>query len=66
MSGVLTSAMDAIPAMTEAKRKIDMHVNIATKLNQEIRRRELDKLQDVEDEIMKCAGLSNATKQLID
>jgi|688.fasta_scaffold243626_2 hypothetical protein len=33
MSGVLTSAMDAIPAMTEAKRKIDMHVNIATKLN---------------------------------
>jgi len=30
--------------MTEAKRKIDMHVNIATKLGVEIKRREIDKL----------------------
>jgi hypothetical protein len=39
--------------MTEQKRKIDMHVSIATKILQEIKRREIDKLQDFEDEIMK-------------
>ena len=50
--------MDALPAMTEAKRKVDMHVNIATKLGEEIRRREIDTLQDIQDEIMKGAGLS--------
>ena len=62
ISGALTTAMDALPAMTEAKRKVDMHVNIATKLGEEIRRREIDKLQDIEDEIMKGAGLSAQTK----
>ena len=43
-----------------------MHVNIATKLGEEIRRREIDKLQDIEDEIMKGAGLSAQTKQQIE
>lgn len=44
LSSSLTSAMDSIPQMTEQKRKIDMHVSIATKILQEIKRREIDKL----------------------
>lgn len=32
LSNSLTSAIDAIPQMTEKKRKIDMHVAIATKI----------------------------------
>jgi hypothetical protein len=40
----LNSAIDAIPQMTEKKRKIDMHVSIATKILQEIKKREIDKL----------------------
>ena len=50
--------------MTEQKRKIDMHVSIATKILQEIKRREIDKLQDFEEEAMK-GNMSNQTKQLI-
>ena len=50
--------MDSIPQMTEQKRKIDMHVSIATKILSEIKRREIDKLQDFEEECMK-GSLSN-------
>ena len=56
--------MDSIPQMTEQKRKIDMHVSIATKILSEIKRREIDKLQDFEEECMK-GSLSNQSKQLI-
>ena len=56
--------MDSIPQMTEQKRKIDMHVSIATKILQEIKKREIDKLQDFEEEAMK-GTLSNQSKQLI-
>jgi sec1 family domain-containing protein 1 len=52
MASALSSAMDALPQMTERKRKIDMHIQIASKILQEINRRELNKLQDWEDEIM--------------
>lgn len=59
ISSALTSAMDALPAMTEKKKKVDMHVQIASKILSEIKRRDLDKLQDFEDEIMKSTKLSN-------
>jgi len=59
ISSALTSAMDALPAMTEKKKKVDMHVQIASKILSEIKRRELDKLQDFEDEIMKSTKLSS-------
>ena len=56
----LTTAMDVIPQMTERKKKIEMHVQIATRILAEIKRREIDKLQDFEDEIMTtgrvCSG----------
>lgn len=48
--------------MTERKKKIDMHVSIASKILSEIKRRQIDKLQDIEDEIMTSKAMSNATK----
>ena len=44
--------MDALPVMTERKKKIDMHVQVASKILSEINRRQLNDLQDWEDEIM--------------
>ena len=40
----LSTAMDQIPQMTERKKKIDMHVQIASKILSEIKRRAIDKL----------------------
>lgn len=55
--------MDALPEMTARKTKIDMHVQIASKILAEIGRRELNNLQDWEDEIMSSPGsLNNQTK----
>ena len=36
--------MDALPVMTERKKKIDMHVQVASKILQEIKKRELNNL----------------------
>jgi len=58
ISTKLTSAMDVLPEMTEKKKKVDMHVDIATKILSEIKRRSIDKLQDIEDEILKGGSLS--------
>ena len=44
--------MDALPEMTARKAKIDMHVQVANHILKEIGRRELNNLQDWEDEIM--------------
>jgi hypothetical protein len=51
--------MDALPAMTEKKKKVDMHVQIASKMLAEIKRRDLDKLEDFEEEVMKSSKLSH-------
>lgn len=62
ISSTLTTAMDQIPQMTERKKKIEMHVHIATKILSEIKRRAIDKLQDFEDELMTTGRLSSANK----
>jgi sec1 family domain-containing protein 1 len=62
ISTTLTTAMDQIPQMTERKKKIDMHVQIATKILAEIKRRQIDKLQDFEDELMTTGRISSANK----
>jgi hypothetical protein len=54
--------MDQIPQMTERKKKIEMHVQIATKILSEIKRRSIDKLQDFEDELMTSGRLSGGNK----
>ena len=52
--------MDALPEMSARKTKIDMHVQIASKILAEIGRRELNNLQDWEDEIMSTHGDLNS------
>lgn len=44
----LATAMSALPEMTEKKRSIDMHTNIATALVNEIQSRSLDKCSEIE------------------
>ncbi len=56
ISTALTNAMDALPEMSTRKAKIDMHVQIATKILSEINKRVLNNLQDWEDEIMGNSG----------
>ena len=45
----LTHALDKLPALTEKKRKIDMHVKVASNILEQIKDRQLDKLQDIEE-----------------
>ena len=52
--------MDALPEMQTRKTKIDMHVQIASKILAEINKRELNNLQDWEDEIMGNSGTLSA------
>eukprot|EP00929_Paragymnodinium_shiwhaense_P037017 TRINITY_DN19798_c0_g1_i2.p1 TRINITY_DN19798_c0_g1~~TRINITY_DN19798_c0_g1_i2.p1 ORF type:complete len:639 (-),score=113.12 TRINITY_DN19798_c0_g1_i2:148-2064(-) len=46
----LAAAINALPEMTEKKRSIDMHINIASALVAEIRARELDRYYEMEDQ----------------
>ena len=58
----LSMAVDRLPQMTEAKKKVDMHVKIASKILEEIRARQIDKLQDIEDEIITQRYVSGENK----
>jgi len=49
--------------MTDQKKKIDMHVKIASKILGEIKSRQMDKLQDIEDEILQNRKTSGENKQ---
>ncbi|XP_665628.1 Sec1 family [Cryptosporidium hominis TU502] len=49
MATNLAVAIHALPEMTEKKRGIDTHTNIATKLVDEIKKRELDKFFEIEE-----------------
>jgi hypothetical protein len=49
--------------MTDQKKKIDMHVKIASKILGEIKSRQIDKLQDIEDEILQNRKTSGENKQ---
>jgi hypothetical protein len=54
----LSQAMDQISVMTEKKKRLEMHVQTATKMYAEIRRRSIDKLQDFEEELMTSGRLT--------
>jgi hypothetical protein len=49
--------------MTEKKKKVDMHVQIASKILSDIKLRGIDSLQDFEDELMSNGKVSHANKQ---
>mmetsp|Transcript_6682 Transcript_6682/g.17027 ORF Transcript_6682/g.17027 Transcript_6682/m.17027 type:complete len:642 (-) Transcript_6682:41-1966(-) len=46
----IAAALNALPEMTERKRSIDMHTNIATALVSEVRARGLDRYYELEDQ----------------
>ena len=48
--------------MTERKKKIEMHVQIATKILGGIKRRSIDKLQDFEDDLMTTGKISTGNR----
>lgn len=59
----MTQAIDKLPELTEKKKKIDMHVKMASKILQEIKSRQLDTLQDIEEELMTQGKVSSETKE---
>lgn len=63
----LTNAINALPEMTEKKRSIDMHTNIASALVNEIKARELDKYYEVEDDVERgsVSGSMSQMEQLL-
>lgn len=63
ISDDLTHALDKLPALTEKKRKIDMHVKVATAVLEQINTRQLDKLQDIEEEIISKATIVGENKE---
>jgi hypothetical protein len=48
--------------MTERKKRIEMHVQIASRILADIKRRGIDELQEFEDDIMTTGRLSAANK----
>jgi len=63
ISSDLTNAIDKLPQLTEQKKKVDMHMKLATKILENIKSRSLDKLQDIEDEIMTTRKLTGENKE---
>jgi len=59
----LATAINALPEMTDLKRSIDMHTNIATALVNEIKSRGIDKFYEIEDEFER-GSLTNAVSQM--
>jgi hypothetical protein len=62
ISSSLNNAIDKVPVIQDKKKKIDMHVKLATKLLTEIKSRQIDKLQDIEDEILTKRSVSGENK----
>lgn len=63
MAPGLAAAINALPEMTEKKRIIDMHTNIATALLNEVRARQLDRYFEMEDQFS-SQSLSTSVSQL--
>lgn len=63
LSSNLTTALDKLPQLTEQKKKVDMHVKIASKVLKEIKERQIDKMQDIEEEAITTRKLVGENKQ---
>lgn len=64
MATNLAVAIHALPEMTEKKRSIDTHTNIATKLVDEIKKRELDKFFEIEESFDNIPTISGCINEL--
>jgi len=60
----LGNAFNSLPHMTEKKRSIDMHTNLATALLEEIKLRGLDKFYQVENQWTGAYAVNNAVAEL--
>jgi len=58
----LAAAINALPEMTEKKRSIDMHTNIATALLNEVKARELDRYYEMEDQFASQSTLTSISQ----
>jgi len=65
MNKGLTDAINALPEMTEKKRSIDMHTNIATAMLNEVKARELDRYYEMEDNFA-SQSLGTSVSQLLE
>eukprot|EP00742_Colponemidia_sp_Colp-10_P008971 GILJ01009747.1.p1 GENE.GILJ01009747.1~~GILJ01009747.1.p1 ORF type:complete len:627 (+),score=102.30 GILJ01009747.1:99-1979(+) len=54
----LASLVDSLPEMTEKKKRVDMHIGIATALLQAIQARDIDKFVEVELDLLSSRNLS--------
>lgn len=57
----LLSAVSSLPELTERKRTLDKHTNIATALLQEIKRRNLDQFHGIEEDML--AGQAKSSRR---
>ncbi|KAJ1604682.1 Sec1 family [Cryptosporidium canis] len=64
MATNLAIAIHSLPEMTEKKRSIDTHTNIATKLVEEIKKRELDKFFELEESFDNIPTVSGCIGEL--
>ncbi|VDM16195.1 unnamed protein product [Hydatigera taeniaeformis] len=56
-TSALTSTINTLPQLMEQKRCVDMHMHIATSLAKEIKNRQLDLLNDVEEKLITLQSL---------
>ncbi|KAM7541603.1 hypothetical protein Aperf_G00000021238 [Anoplocephala perfoliata] len=56
-TSALTSTINTLPQLMEQKRCVDMHMHIATLLAKEIKNRQLDLLNDVEEKLITLQSL---------
>ncbi|XP_013396330.1 sec1 family domain-containing protein 1 [Lingula anatina] len=61
----LTSAVSSLPELLEKKRLIDMHMNIATALLDQIKARKLDTYFEIEEKMMSKASLEKSLMDII-
>ncbi|KAK6587838.1 hypothetical protein RS030_81200 [Cryptosporidium xiaoi] len=64
MANNLVVAINSLPEMTEKKRSIDTHTNIATRLVDEIKKRELDKLFEIEESFDNIPTVSGCINEI--
>jgi len=62
LSPGLAQAINALPEMTEKKRIIDMHTNIAHALVAEVKARELDRYYELEDQLASQSTATSVTQ----